>query len=265
MSKIEQMVKDFKAMGLEEEDVVLVHSSFKSLGLEKGDGEPRDVIEALKLVLGEDGTLLLPSLSYEYCHEGQRKFDLTTMKSCVGVIPETFRKMEGVVRSMHPTHSVSGWGKMARALLGEHHLDDTPCGGKSPFAKVRDVGGKVLMLGCGLEPNTSMHGVEELVKPRYLFAHEVEYEVRVGNEPWRCAGEGVVDGKMVNWRHGHSQRGYVQRYDRMEKFMDEGVGVKGKTLEAECWLMDAQKMWEVGVREMSKKELYFVDELKIGS
>ena len=33
------------------------------------------------------------------------------------------------------------------------------------------------MLGCGLRPNTSMHAIEELVEPPYLFGPPLSYQL----------------------------------------------------------------------------------------
>ena len=33
------------------------------------------------------------------------------------------------------------------------------------------------MLGCGLQPNTSMHAIEEMVKPPYLFGPPLTYHL----------------------------------------------------------------------------------------
>ena len=263
----DRMVDELRELGVARGDVVLMHSSFKSLGEEGKElaGGPEGVIRAMMRVVGEEGALLMPALTYAYCHSGQRLFDVTKTKSCVGVISETFRNMQGVKRSVHPTHSVCGWGAKAVEMLCEHHLDDTPCGERSPFAKVRDVGGKVLMLGCGLEPNTSMHGVEEVVRPDYVFKYKLKYRVQVGKEPWRSAVDAKdLPDEIENWRHGHSEFGYAQRYDRLGTHLG-GVGRQGKVLGSVSWLMDARGMWEVGERLMRENEHYFVARIKIGS
>ncbi|MFP6646122.1 MAG: AAC(3) family N-acetyltransferase, partial [Candidatus Latescibacterota bacterium] len=51
-----------------------------------------------------------------------------------------------------------------------------------PLRKLRDLGGQLLFLGCGLRPNTSMHGVEELVEPPYLFGDDITYTLHLGDE-----------------------------------------------------------------------------------
>ncbi len=56
------MVPDLLALGVRPGGVLLVHSSLRSLGPLPGGAE--SVIRALLAVLGPDGTLLMPALSY---------------------------------------------------------------------------------------------------------------------------------------------------------------------------------------------------------
>ena len=43
---------------------------------------------------------------------------------------------KGVVRSLHPTHSVAACGAQASELVRHHHKDRSPVGSHSPFRKV---------------------------------------------------------------------------------------------------------------------------------
>ena len=153
-----QLAEGFEALGIRSGDTLLVHSSLKSLE----GASPADVIEALLALLGPEGTLMLPTLSYLYANRDNPVFDVRRTPSNVGAIPEYFRTEYPVLRSLCPTHSCAAVGLRAEYLTGSHHLDETPCGPNSPFSRLRDAGGKVLFIGCGTRPNTSMHAVEEL-------------------------------------------------------------------------------------------------------
>ncbi|MBS1334084.1 MAG: AAC(3) family N-acetyltransferase, partial [Clostridiales bacterium] len=153
-----RLAEGFEALGIRSGDTLLVHSSLKSL-----DGaSPADVIEALLALLGPEGTLMFPTLSYLHSNRNNPVFDVRRTPSNVGAIPEYFRTEYPALRSLCPTHSCAAVGLRAEYLTGAHHLDDTPCGPSSPFRRLRDAGGKVLFIGCGTRPNTSMHAVEEL-------------------------------------------------------------------------------------------------------
>lgn len=239
------LIDDLQALGIRPGETILVHSSLRSLGQVSGGAET--VIAGLREAIGDRGTLLMPALSYAYVHASQPLFSPRWTGTCVGLIPETFRRMPGVFRSVHPTHSVCAIGARARELTGDHHLDRTPVGPHSPFSRLPTVGGRILMLGCGLLPNTSMHGVEEKVEPPYLFARNpMTYVI--------CA-----DGKqdvVEHRRHGFS--GFAQRYDRVAVHMGEAM-VCGRVLESESYLLDSATLWRVAEALLREDPMYFVE------
>ena len=114
------LLSTLRELGISDGDVMLVHSSFAEfLGFR---GKAPDVIRVLKQAVGPHGTLMMPTLSFSgsaaaYAREA-KLFDLARSPSKVGLLTELFRRSEGVVRSLHPTHSVAVWGpgvKLPRA------------------------------------------------------------------------------------------------------------------------------------------------------
>jgi aminoglycoside 3-N-acetyltransferase len=246
-----KMRDDLLALGVKPGGYLLVHSSYKSLG--SGVDGPAQVIETLRAALGEEGTLLLPTLSFESVPADRRVFDVRTTPSDVGAIPEYFRKMPGVQRSLHPTHSVAAAGRDAEKITGEHAMDDSPVGRYSPFRKLRDLGGQILMLGCGLFPNTSMHGVEELAEPPYGFREHLKYECTDAN--------GVTHTLSIRRHHFRNKHGETvhQRYDRIKYILPASALATGYVLMAECHLIEAKPMWDMAERVMRDDPLFFVD------
>lgn len=243
-----QFHSDLHTLGLPLDAVVMVHSSLKSFG--HVDGEAQTVIDALLSYLSPNGTLLMPALSFMTVHSGNPVFNIRRTPSCVGIIPETFRKMKGVRRSMHPTHSVCGFGKQAEALLANHQKDHTPCGENSPFHLLHKVNGCILMLGCGLRPNTSMHAVEELVEPPYLFREPLAYTL--------IDAEGQQSHKAYI-RHDFANT--AQRYDRLARVM-KAPGLRfGKVCGSESFLLHAPAMWEAALQQYREDPSYFVDQV----
>ncbi len=242
----ERMRNDLCALGIKEDDTILMHSSLSSLGYVEGGAET--VIDTLLSVLAR-GTLLVPTLSYVTVTSESPVFSVLETESCVGAISEYFRKRDGVLRSMHPTHSVAGIGVNAAAILSQHGETDTPVGARSPFALLPQYRGKVLMLGCGLRPNTSMHGVEELSLPPYLLA-EGRQEYRLIDE----SGNETVKAYRI-----HDFNGVIQRYDRLQERMEIR---RGNVLSATAYLIDARTMWEVGHAALLENEMFFVDTVR---
>ena len=247
MKEHSAMLEDLKKLDIKEGGYLLVHSSYKSLG--PSINGIQQVIATLKAAIGTEGTLLFPALSYQYVNADSPYFDIKNTPSCIGSIPEWFRKQPGVFRSMSPTHSVSAIGPGAKAITTGHELDDTPVGPNSPFRRLRDLGGKILMLGCGLTPNTSMHGVEELAPPPYLFRETITYT---------CIDRDGTASKIPARRHNFGDS-VVQRYDRLKYILPENVLKTGPVLDANCYLIEAKPMWDIAEAVLREDPLFFVD------
>jgi aminoglycoside 3-N-acetyltransferase len=105
------------------------------------------------------------------------------------------------------------------------------------------------MLGCGLEPNTSMHAIEEMVVPIYLYAAPIDYTL---------IGE---DGTSITKSYTpHGFDGWVQRYERTQDVLSPSALRCGPVLEAEAWLIESVALWESVLVTLRKDPLYFVSD-----
>lgn len=153
-------------------DVLMVHSSYDRF---RGfTGKPVDVLAALQTAVGPEGTILMPTLSFEglavdYAARGE-VFDVKRTPSRMGLLTELFRRRRSVVRSVHPTHSVAAWGANAQEMVAGHHVAGTPCGAGTPFSRLLEYDGKILLLGTGIEAMTFFHTVEEILESRLPVA-----------------------------------------------------------------------------------------------
>jgi aminoglycoside 3-N-acetyltransferase len=168
----EGLLASLRRLGLREGDVVLVHSSFDRF--EGFTGKPTEVIGALQQAVGPKGAVLMPTIPFTgtavaYVRE-HPVFDVRRTPSRMGILSELFRRMPGVLRSVHPTHSVAAWGEPARGLIADHHRAATPCGRGTPYHRLIEVGGRVLFLGTGIEPMTLFHAAEETLEPQMPFS-----------------------------------------------------------------------------------------------
>jgi aminoglycoside 3-N-acetyltransferase len=151
--------------------VVMVHSAFDRLfGFHGG---PVDVIRVLQEVVGARGTLLMPTIPFqrtavEYAL-GDPLFDPRRTPSQMGLITEVFRRAPDVVRSLHPTHSVAAWGGRADALIAGHERADTPCGRCTPYGRLFEYDGQILLLGVPANTMTFTYFVVEELEPRLSF------------------------------------------------------------------------------------------------
>jgi aminoglycoside 3-N-acetyltransferase len=229
-------------LGLRRGDAVMVHSSFKSLGIR----DPELILSALLEMLGESGTLLMPALSYQ--QDPPAVHDTNATPSCVGFLAEYVRKRPGTLRSVHPTHSVCGLGGQAHAWLDDHILDNTPCGPHSPFSKLPLHKAKILMIGCGLEPNTMLHAVEELVRPPYLFDPPLTYTIT-------DAQQNTFQKEYIP----HNFRGVIQRYDRVEGLLSGDAIRAGAVGNAKSYLLRSEILFPAALARLQDDPWYFVD------
>lgn len=236
------LANQLRALGVRPGDLLMVHSSFRSLGV----GDPEIVIRALLAVLGEQGTLLMPALSY--LQEPRHVHSTRDTPACVGFLPEYFRTRPGTLRSIHPTHSVCGAGAAAERLLSAHASDTTPCGPRSPFHAVLRQGGKILMLGCGLRPNTAMHAVEEYARPPYLFGPPITYTIT--DEQGRTFEKTYTP---------HDFAGYSQRYERVAGLLDGAALREGTIGQAHSHLIDGEALFDRALSRLREDPLAFVE------
>lgn len=168
----QDLARLLQTLGISPRDVVMVHSAFDRF--EGFDGKPTDVISALQAAVGKEGAVLMPTIPFtgtaiEYV-KTVGIFDVVRTPSRMGLITEVFRRMPGVVRSIHPTHSVAAWGKRSAELIKDHSMAKTPCGKLSPFGRLTDIGGKILLLGADIESMTFFHCIEEDLEPFMPFS-----------------------------------------------------------------------------------------------
>jgi aminoglycoside 3-N-acetyltransferase len=164
----EDILTGLRRLGVQEGDTLFVHASHAEFVAYRG--KPDDIIGVLQRAVGSAGTLLMPTLSFSgvAVDHAKRKvvFDPARTPSHTGLLTELFRRSPGVIRSVHPTHSVAAWGRLAHEFIRDHHLAATPCGIGSPYHRLLQHKGQVLLLGVGIAAFTFYHTIEEMLEAR---------------------------------------------------------------------------------------------------
>ena len=146
--------------GVSCDSLLVVHSAFAMLSRQGFSADA--TVEAL-LEHVRDGALFMPTMTWRTVTPAQPNWDEIETPSHTGILSEIFRRRYAIARSIHPTHSVAGWGRDAPMLLSRHHVDDTPVSANSPYALMRDYDTFILMIGVGLEACTAIHFAEETI------------------------------------------------------------------------------------------------------
>lgn len=225
---------DLKALGINTGDCVFCHSSLKSMGVVEGGADT--VIDAFLEVLGAGGTLVLPALCrYDWAKMPmdviETNWNPAMQPTFTGIIPETFRKRNGVIRSDNVTHSVAASGALATFITEGHknayiglnaeNAPDRPLwasrgawGTDSPWDRLCRVDAKYMFLGVDFNVCTLFHHVQTLLLaeaahgalwPKFNFlelGHEIEKvglvqtgKIGVAPAKWINAGK-LVDAAL---------------------------------------------------------------------
>mgnify|MGYP004607984799 FL=1 len=208
----EDMITKLREVGLEKGDTVMVHTSLKRMGYVCGGAQT--VIEALMDVVGEAGTIMMPTQSWKnldpetgvHWETDEKDWQLIrdywpaydkklTPTNTMGAVAEMFRQMPGSVRSDHPARSVCAWGRHASYLTEKHDLSNI-FGDGSPIGRLYELDGKVLQLGTGYDKNTSLHLADmraEYPKKHTCIEHSAIFEN--GKRIWKAYETLSVDGE----------------------------------------------------------------------
>ena len=243
------VLKDLKAIGIAEGDTLLVHSAMSKMGYV--DGGPKTVIAALLEALGPNGNLLFPtspSAASTFDHLTENPFfDVLNTPSRMGSITEKFRKMEGVKRSFHPTEAVAAHGPDAEWLTEGHFGNLTPYNANSPFARVAQKQGKILMIGTTLDNSgTNLHTLEDAVENfKYPVYDEKVFEVKMID----------ADGDEHSMKTKVHSKAMAERRrcdELLPLFEREEVVSYGNVGKARCLFLDAGKMLEVMIKHYNE-------------
>lgn len=203
-------------LGIVRRDLLLVHSSLSSFGHVEGGADA--VIDALLEAVGEEGTVVVPTHTWDRVGAGNPTFDVRGTPSGVGRITEVFRRRPQAHRGLHPTHSCAALGPLKRELMEGHETQVTPCGSKSPYQRAMELGGKIVFLGVTLRVNTSFHALEEIACVPWLFDRfELLYVLDEEGSRRRVPCRRHTDGldrcfeemEPILLRHGAMQKGRI--------------------------------------------------------
>lgn len=138
------------------------------------------VFEAIKDVVGDKGTIIIPTYSYS-CARPDSVYIHEQTPSEVGPFTEYIRRLPDSKRSIHPIFSVCAVGELATDLTKD-------CGGSafgvsSPFARLSSYGCKFLNLGVPFHQSvTYVHHIEQSYGCNHRYNKVLQTKVIVNGD-----------------------------------------------------------------------------------
>ena len=160
MLTVQQIHQFLSEEGIPANGTVLLHTSMRALGEVEGgcDG----LIDGFRSYLRE-GLLVIPTHTWANVGKDSPVYDVRTTPPCIGALPTVAAFRTDGVRSLHPTHSVAAFGaRAAEFVRGEEHAT-SPCSAGGVWQRLYDEDATVLLLGVGLNRNTYIHAVDEML------------------------------------------------------------------------------------------------------
>ncbi|MDI6784051.1 MAG: AAC(3) family N-acetyltransferase [bacterium] len=242
------IIQGLQELGLTKGGIALVHSSLSSFG--DVDGGVETVIDALLETVGEEGTIIVPTLTGTAEHNADNPpvFDPINSSCWTGKIPETFRHRVNAVRSLHPTHSVAAIGNLAEYIIANHEQSETPCALDSPYGKLFKLGGSILLLGVMHSSSTLLHLVEEIAQSPYHMQPE-----------WVDAQLITPDGTTTTVRCQIHLWGWDRDFNKIDTLLsDAGIQRIGKIGKSMVRLIAARPTVELVLRKLESDPLYLL-------
>lgn len=168
------IVAGLQEIGLKEGDTVIVYTSLSSIGYVCGGAQT--VIEALIEVVGEDGTIMMPTQSWKnldpeagvHWEVSEQDWDTIrenwpaydkkiTPTNTMGAVAEMFRSWPGASRSDHPARSVAAWGRTYESCSSDPEIV-----GNLGTAYVRGLGDNGYLIDRG-DANLNEEEIDELL------------------------------------------------------------------------------------------------------
>ncbi len=199
-----ELRKHLAEIGVAPGDVIMIHAALRRVGPMMNG--PDALIGALLDSLGPTGTLAVYT-DWDACYDDLLDFSgadeiarvperfradippfdpkTSRARRDNGAIAEFIRTTPGAVRSLSSGASVAAIGAKAEWLIADHALN-YGYGENSPFAKIVQAGGKVLMVGAPLDTMTILH--------------HAEHKARIGGKRVLRVEVPFWQGGAVEWR-----------------------------------------------------------------
>jgi aminoglycoside 3-N-acetyltransferase len=255
-----ELAADFRTLGLQPGDVVMVHASVRSVG--EIAGGPDQIHLAIKDAVTDAGTMMMYASCPDYVDDVGRgvypgskeleileklpPFDALTARAARdnGALVEFFRTYPGSMVNNHPARFVV-WGAQAAHLISEQPWHFA-FGAGSALERFVKLNGKILLIGCDHDAVTFLHYAEHILDAPGL-------RIACFEVPWLENGERVwKEMKEIDTSGAGAHPNWPERFfaQIVNKQLAATHNRGGRVGHAHCFLIDAQGLLELALKEM---------------
>jgi len=255
-----EIADDFRTLGLQPGDVVMVHASVRSMG--EIAGGPDQIHLAIKDAVTASGSMMMYASCPDYVddvgrgvHPGSKEleileklppFDALTARAARdnGALVELFRTYPGSLVNHHPARFVV-WGAHAAHLISQQPWHFA-FGEGSALERFVKLDGKILLIGCDHDNVTFLHYAEHIL-------HAPGMRIACFEVPWIEHGQRVwKEMKEIDTSGAGAHPNWPERFfaQIVNKYLAATHNRGGRVGNAHCFLFDAQGLLELALTEM---------------
>jgi len=238
----EQLKSDFRRLGVESGDTVLIRASLGAVGWLNGGADA--FIDALIESVGTEGTIVSLAFTGGFFLRKARREDAfnLTKKSYAGALPNAMINRDGAYRSRHPMCSFVAVGKHAENVTKDHN-ENSPA--YEPVRNIVELGGKCVLVGCVKS------------SPGFTTTHLAEADLGYLDSlpvlPWlRSVYYEAVDGDLKLFRRQDPGLCSNSFYKSYALYAREGVLRAGFVGKAYSILAPAKECYEIDLETLRK-------------
>jgi aminoglycoside 3-N-acetyltransferase len=242
--------EDIVRLGVRRGDLLMVHAGVRSVG--DIVGGVNVLVQALFDAAGPEGTLAAYVDFEPFFEEHDEEipvFDKRIAHAARdhGVLHETLRNWPGALRSDHPDAGVVAIGPLAGWITAEHPFQ-YGYGEGSPFEKIVQAQGKVLMIGAPLDTITLLHYAEH--KADIPGKRVRRYRRLMASD----SGPVWMDFEEFDTTEPVNDALPADCFERIAMdYLAAGLGLRGEIGSARSFLFEAEELVDYGVRWLEKQ------------
>ena len=245
----DKILRVLASFGESHSDILLVHSSLSACGYISGG--PATVVKALRSWVPKTTLLAMPTHTWSYPTQSEEApiYDPQLTQSLVGAITDFFWREQGVVRSLHPSHSLACQGPGSDYFCREHELRETPCGAGTPYERMVESNASVLMFGARLDSYTLFHTAEDAARLPYLY---LPGQINLKTKR--------ADGTVLDVRSRRQNMGIARRFSETADWLEqEGLLVRRRLGKGELlFIPRADHLHDRVVKQLRADPLFLV-------